>query len=153
MTDGQFDSAVVEALALAYALHIACEMHTRAEGFTGALVVVDNTNVVAGLLAGYDPPRRLQDAIAHIRRNASKVLRAGWSIRVIHKGVYSYSKKWKPDGLARAARQMRLAWKPSKDPLCPVNFENPVLGNFQGISSSSGGLDPTVLFAFDMTAE
>ena len=60
MTDGQFDSAVVEALALAYALHIACEMHTRAEGFTGALVVVDNTNVPAAVFAGYDLPLQLQ---------------------------------------------------------------------------------------------
>ena len=153
MIRGEFDSAVVEALALAYALHIASEMRTRAEDSTGALVVVDNTSVPAAVLAGYDLPLRLQHAVAHIRRNASKVLKAGWSIRVLHKGVYGYSNRWKPDGLAFAAREMRLAWARPKDPLCHVNFDNPVFGNFQGRSSSSRGLDPTVLFAFDLTAE
>ena len=149
----EFDSAVVEALALAYGLHIASELRTRAEGFTGALVVVDNTSVPAAILAGYELPPRLQHAVAHIRRNASKILEGGWSIRVLHKGVYGYNNRWKPDGLAFGARDTGKAWARPKAPLCHVRFDNPVYGNFQGRSSSSKGLDPTVLFAFDLTAE
>ena len=153
MIKRQFDSAVVEALALAYALHIAFKMSSRTEDFTGALVVVDNTSVPAAVLAGYELPARLQHAVAHIRRNASKVLMAGWSIKVLHKGVYGYKKTWNPDRLAFGARDSGLAWAPSKAALCEVRFDNAVYGNFQGKQSSSKELDPTVLCAVDITAE
>ena len=153
MMGREFDSAVVEALALAYALHIAFLMSSSTEDFTGALVVVDNTSVPAAVLAGYQLPDRLRHAVAHIRRNASKVLMAGWSIKVVHKGVYGYKKTWSPDRLALGGRASRQAWAQSKAALCEVRFDNAVYGNFQGKHSSSKELEPTVLCAVDITAE
>ena len=85
MLERQFDSAVVEALALAYGLDIASEMKTRTERFTGALVVVDNTCVAAAVLVGSELPPRLRHAVAHVLRNASKVLQAGWSVKQLNK--------------------------------------------------------------------
>ena len=114
--------------------------------------MVDNTSMAARLVAGHQLPNRLHLAVSHVFRNASKVLAAGWSLRVLHKGVYGYKDTWQPDTLAYQARDSGFAWETSKPPLCEVLLDNPVYGNFQGVSSTPKGLDPKVLFAFDMTA-
>ena len=119
-------SAVVELLALATAINTVRQKYLDGEllGFTGATFLVDNTGPFTSHLKSYSMPSELRRAIGHVIRNASKLLELRWALRVSHKGLYGYGKRWQADMLAQEGRKQQLAWLDPKAPVSPVIFDD-----------------------------
>ena len=145
---GIFDSALVETLALAFGLFVVfqklqCSSDLR-ESIDSVLVLIDNTNVVAGKFARKQIDLRIEAALKFVLRYASKVLVLQKRILVVHKGVYGIGKTWVPDRLAANCKEQGKAWKMCADPPeCSVSFGNPRYGRLR----ESG---PELLLEFDI---
>ena len=129
---GRFDSAVVEVLALAYAIDVARLRyeHGFADRFLGVTILVDNTNPYTSFCRGFELTPELLRAIHHVQGCASKLLAIGWSIRVVHKKVYGYSKHWQPHGCATNGRELNLAWGDPAPERNQVYFADLTYGHF-----------------------
>ena len=148
MVHGSFDSALVETFALAYGLHVASEKLRLSsdlrDSYDAVLILIDNTNVVAGKFVNKQAEPRIEAALTHVIRYASKVLMQEKAIKVVHKRVYGLGKNWEPDRLAANYKKQGLAWKDTaKPPECPVSFANPRYGCLR----ESG---PEILLEFDI---
>ena len=147
---GDCDSAVAETLAMAHALSVADRLRANGwqgrslEGRRGVHLVVDRTSVVAGRLQGKPHPPHLLRAFAHLERNASKLLHAGWSIWVIHKGMLQLTKTWEADTAAKLGRERNWSWHTPRSPKCRVAF-HPVA---RGVLRAGGQF----LLAFNIVA-
>ena len=120
------NSAVVELLALASAISIVQRKFLKGElpDFTGVTFLVDNTAPFTSHVKGRPMTSDLRLALEHVIRNASKLLRLPRALRVSHKGLYGYGKKWPADMLASQGRKQRWAWEDPKPPESPVIFDD-----------------------------
>ena len=151
LANGEIDSATVEAMAVACALHVAAHVLQK-RTFNAVLLVVDNTSLASREMSS---PTHVSDhhraVLRHVYRRAEILLLGGYAVLVMHKKLFGLRHSWAPDQFARQGRGLQNPpFGQARATSTPVKFVRGAHGNFKGQIGRDGLMVASVLCTYEI---